>query len=62
MIVFYNYVIDTNIVFHTLGINSRHNVPVQYKTSPVQRVMRKATGIRSKKGISKPIQYTVNRT
>jgi len=34
MIVFYNYVIDTNIVFHTLGINSRYNVPVQYKTSP----------------------------
>jgi hypothetical protein len=34
MIVFYNYVIDTNIVFHTLGINSRHNVLVQYKTSP----------------------------
>jgi hypothetical protein len=29
-----NYVIDTNIVYHTLGINSRHNVPVQYKTSP----------------------------
>jgi hypothetical protein len=28
MIVFYNYVIDTNIVLHTLGINSRHNVPV----------------------------------
>jgi hypothetical protein len=34
MIVFYNYVIDTNIVFYTLGINSRNNVPVQYKTSP----------------------------
>jgi hypothetical protein len=34
MLVFYNYVIDMNIVFHTLGINSRHNVPVQYKTSP----------------------------
>jgi hypothetical protein len=33
MMVFYNYVIDTNIVLHTLGINSRHNVPVQYKTS-----------------------------
>ena len=24
MIVFYNYVIDTNIVFHTLGINSHY--------------------------------------
>jgi hypothetical protein len=34
LIVFYNYVIDTNIVFHTLGIHSRNNVPVQYKTSP----------------------------
>jgi hypothetical protein len=34
MIVFYNYVIDTNILFHTLGINFRHNVPVQYETSP----------------------------
>jgi hypothetical protein len=58
------YVIDMNIVFHTLGINFRHNVPVQYKTSPEHnaRVMRKATEIRSKKGISKPIQYTVNRT
>jgi hypothetical protein len=27
------YLIDTNIVFHTLGINSRHNIPVQYKTN-----------------------------
>jgi hypothetical protein len=27
----YNNVIDTNVVFHTLGIISRHNVPVQYK-------------------------------
>jgi hypothetical protein len=34
MIVFNNNVIDTNIVFHTLGINSRNNVPVQHKTSP----------------------------
>ena len=38
MIVFYNYVIDTNIVFHTLWINSRHNVPVQYKTNPESNV------------------------
>ena len=34
MIVFYNYTIDTNIMFHTSGINSRHNVPVQYMMSP----------------------------
>jgi nitrogen fixation protein FixH len=33
MIVFYNYVIDMNIVFHTLGIHSHNNVPVQYKTA-----------------------------
>ena len=42
------YVIDTNIVFHTLGINSRHNI------RRVLRVMRKATGIAVKRVFLNP--------